>query len=129
MGKKTLLLIDRSRTLMELTGKILKRAGYSVFFEERLAGAREWLGKHTPDGIIMENELPDGVGIDFLRELRNESRIPVLVLSADEEDELPVLRSGANDFLKKPCDYSVLVARIDVMLDGVTHRREEKDEK
>ena len=119
MSKQTLLLIDGSQVLMEMVRRILERAGYSVRLAVGMAGAREWFDDSTPDGVILENELPDGSGLDLLRELREKSGVPVLFMSGDLEDELPALKAGANDFLKKPCDYGIMIARLGIMLTGV----------
>jgi DNA-binding response OmpR family regulator len=105
---------------MEMVRRILERAGYSVRLAVGIAGAREWLADFTPNGIILENELPDGSGLDLLRELREKGNVPVLFMSGDRDDELPALKAGANDFLKKPCDYGVMIARIGIMLGGVS---------
>jgi DNA-binding response OmpR family regulator len=105
---------------MEMVRRILERAGYSVRLAVGIAGAREWFDDFTPDGVILENELPDGNGLGLLRELRKKNNVPVLFMSGDREDELPSLKAGANDFLKKPCDYGVMIARLDIMLGGVS---------
>jgi DNA-binding response OmpR family regulator len=116
LPKPTLLLIDANQVLMELTRRILERAGYSVRLATGLAGAREWLADYTPDGIILEKELPDGSGLDFLRELREKSAMPVLFVSGQWEDELPALNAGASDYMKKPYNYSVMIARLGVIM-------------
>ena len=117
MQKNTLLLVDNSQVLMDLTKKILERAGYSVRCAVGITDAQEQLMDFAPDGIILESDLPDGKGLDFCCELRKESDIPIMFLSNDKEDELPALEAGANDFLKKPFDYAIIKARINVMLD------------
>jgi DNA-binding response OmpR family regulator len=106
---------------MELIRRMLERRGYSVRMAVGLAGAREWLDDMTPDGIILENELPDGSGLDYCRKLRKKSGVPILFVSGNREDELPALKAGANDFLKKPCDYDVMIARLGIMLNGISH--------
>jgi DNA-binding response OmpR family regulator len=116
--KKTLLLIDGSQVLMDLTRRILERAGFSVRLATGMAGAREWLAEYTPDGIVLASDLPDGNGLDYCRELRASSGIPIMFTSGDREDELPALKAGANDFLRKPCDYGVMIARLGLMLNG-----------
>jgi DNA-binding response OmpR family regulator len=119
LQKPTLLLIDGSQVLMELTRRILERAGYSVRLAVGIAGAREWFADYTPDGIILEKELPDGSGLDFLRELREKSEMPVLFVSDRWEDELPALNAGASDYMKKPCNYDVMIARLGAIMKGV----------
>jgi DNA-binding response OmpR family regulator len=116
--QKTLLLIDGSQVLMDLTRRLLERAGFSVRLATGMARAREWLAEYTPDGIVLASDLPDGNGLDYCRELRKSSGIPILFTSGDREDELSALEAGANDFLRKPCDYGVMIARLGLMLNG-----------
>lgn len=118
MQKKTLLVVNGSQVLMDITKRIIERAGYNVRCALGIQGAKEQLGDITPDGIILGNELPDGSGFDCLRELKEKYDIPILFFSNDKDDELPALKAGANDFLKKPYDYDVLVARINMMMNG-----------
>ena len=116
MKRKTLLLIGSSQVLMDLTKKILERANYSVRCTVGIAGAREHFIDFTPDGIVLDNDLPDGKGLDYCRELRKESTLPIMFLSNSKEDELPALQAGVNDFLKKPYDHCIMIARIGTML-------------
>jgi CheY-like chemotaxis protein len=133
--KKVLLLIDGGGILMDITKKILERAGFDVVCAAGLAEAKKQLHERAPpDGIVLENELPDGNGLDCCGELRRESSIPIMFLSSDREDELPSLRAGANDFLKKPFDYDVMKARLEVMLGiksapGQNEKKAEKSKK
>ena len=116
MLKKTLLVINSSGELLEFARRILERAGYSVECAEGIPGAREHLAGHTPDGIILDSEISDGLALDFCRELREEIGVPVLLMTGDASDELPALLAGANDFLKRTSDYSIIKARISNML-------------
>ena len=118
MNDKTLLLVNSSRVLMDITKKILERVGYSVRCAEGMAEAKELLAEYTPDVIILENDLTDGRGLDYCRELRGDNVAPIMFLSNDKSDELPSFKAGATDFLKKPFDYEILKARIGVMLDN-----------
>jgi DNA-binding response OmpR family regulator len=122
--KKTILLIDESHVVMDLIKRTLERAGYSVRCAGSLAGARELLAEYTPDGIVLEKNLPDGNGLDYCRELREKSVVPILFFSDSGEDELPALQTGANDFLKKPYDFEVLKARIGIMLCGAIKKED-----
>ena len=101
---------------MEMTRKILERAGYSVRCAAGFAAAQEMLMDFTPDGIILENNSADSAGFDYCGELRRETVVPIMVLSNSKDDELPALRAGATDFLKKPFDFDILKARVSVML-------------
>ena len=116
-GQK-ILLIDESQVLMDLIIRTLERDGYLVRSAGSIAGAKELLMEYTPDGIILENRLPDGCGLEFCRELRSAYDIPIMFLSGDNDDELPALQSGANDFTKKPYKNDIFKARINIMLNG-----------
>jgi CheY-like chemotaxis protein len=70
----------------------------------------------SPDGIILDNDMPDGLGITLCREIRGISAVPIMLISNSKDDELPALHAGTNDFLKKPFDYEILKARVSVML-------------
>ena len=125
---RTLLTIGDSQALMEKTKKILERSGYSVRSAVDIAEARKQLMDYIPDGVILENELSDGNGIEFCRELRETSDVPVMFLSGCKDDELTALQVGADDFLKKPFDYDVLKARLKIMLNVKTYLSVPKSE-
>lgn len=114
--QKTLLLIDSSQVLMEITKKIFERDGYAVHCGVGFAGARELLMDYYPDGIVLDGDLPDGSGFELCLELRSNSDIPIMFTSVNKEDELLALQYGASDFLKKPYDFDIMKARIGVML-------------
>jgi len=114
--RKTILLINGSQVFMDITKRILERAGYSVRCASEFRAAQELFMDLTPDGIILGNDLPDIKGLDYCRQLREESAVPVMFLSNSKDDELEALQAGATDFLKKPFDYNILKARISVML-------------
>ena len=118
MDRKTLILINSSQVLMEITGKILERAGYIVHCAVGVAGAQEQLIDRTPDAIILDSELPDGSGLDLCGKLCDQYDIPIIFISANKDDELPALQAGAYDFLKKPYNYDILKTRIGIMLNA-----------
>jgi len=68
--------------------------------------------------IILDINLPDGNGLDFLKKIRESSNIPVLILTANnmEIDEVMGLESGADDYLTKPFSLAVLRARINALI-------------
>jgi DNA-binding response OmpR family regulator len=83
-----------------------------------LAAAKECLAKTRPDAIVLDIMLPDGNGLEFLKELRSSGvSIPVIMLTAwnKNTDIAKGLRAGANDYLGKPFDYEVLLARLAAM--------------
>jgi two-component system KDP operon response regulator KdpE len=70
-------------------------------------------GTRRPDLVIADLGLPDGDGVDFIRELRTWSGVPVIVLSArtQESDKVAALDAGADDYLTKPFGLAELLAR------------------
>ncbi|HWH82196.1 MAG TPA: two-component system response regulator KdpE [Burkholderiaceae bacterium] len=75
-------------------------------------------GTRRPDLVILDLGLPDGDGVDYLRDLRAWSAVPVIVLSArvDEADKIAALDAGADDYLTKPFGVGELMARVRVAL-------------
>ena len=71
-------------------------------------------GTRRPDLVILDLGLPDGDGVDFLRDLRTWSQVPVIVLSArsEEVDKIAALDAGADDYLTKPFGVGELMARV-----------------
>jgi two-component system KDP operon response regulator KdpE len=71
-------------------------------------------GTRTPDLIVLDLGLPDGDGVDLIREVRGWSPVPIIVLSAriDEADKIGALDAGADDYLTKPFGVGELLARV-----------------
>jgi two-component system KDP operon response regulator KdpE len=83
--------------------------------------AREGLAQasgRNPDVILLDLGLPDGDGIDVARQIRQWSRVPIIVLSARgrEQDKIEALDAGADDYLTKPFGVGELMARLRVAL-------------
>jgi two-component system KDP operon response regulator KdpE len=85
--------------------------------ETRSRGAIE-TGTRKPDLLIVDLGLPDGSGVDLIRDVRVWSNVPILVLSArvDERDKIGALDAGADDYLTKPFGTGELLARVRAML-------------
>lgn len=79
--------------------------------------AKEDVEMHSPELVILDVNLPDGSGYDFLKWLRERSQIPVLMLTANdmEMDEVMGLNLGADDYMTKPFSLAVLRARVQVL--------------
>jgi two-component system KDP operon response regulator KdpE len=75
-------------------------------------------GTEHPDLILLDLGLPDMDGLDIIRQLRNWSQVPVIIISArgQEADKVTALDAGANDYLTKPFGVKELLARIRVAL-------------
>jgi len=83
-----------------------------------LAQARQALPEDSFDLLILDVNLPDGSGLEFLKQVRRESAVPVIVLTAKdlEMDIVTGLESGADDYITKPFSLAVLRARVNAQL-------------
>lgn len=83
-----------------------------------LEQARAALGQTAADLILLDVNLPDGNGMDFVREIRRSSDVPIILLTVNnmEMDIVTGLESGANDYITKPFSLAVLRARVAVQL-------------
>lgn len=113
------LLIEDNRRLAELVGGALRRVGIATDEFGDIEAARQVIGAGDYALLILDRGLPDGDGIDFLREIRAaRKRIPCLVLTARDavHDRVAGLESGADDYLSKPFSIDELVARVRALL-------------
>ncbi|MCL2270904.1 MAG: response regulator transcription factor [Treponema sp.] len=117
---QNILLVEDNEDIQLVNKRMLDRLYiYKIHLAMNLAEARKMLSESTPDLIVLDIMLPDGNGLDFLKELRRQHKnLPVLLLTAlgTPEDEVKGLKSGGDDYLTKPYDYSVLLARIKALL-------------
>jgi DNA-binding response OmpR family regulator len=113
-----LLLVEDNPGVQRNNRDILIRRGYNVRMAMDLVQARTSVVVHKPDAIILDIMLPDGSGLDFLDELRQDSNIPVLLLTAlgTAGDISKGLRAGGDDYLPKPYDLDVFLARVESLL-------------
>ncbi|MBF8755634.1 response regulator transcription factor [Pseudomonas guariconensis] len=114
-----LLLIDDDQELCELLGSWLSQEGFAVRACHDGQSARQALAAHAPAAVVLDVMLPDGSGLELLKQLRTEhAELPVLMLSARGEplDRILGLELGADDYLAKPCDPRELTARLRAVL-------------
>ena len=113
-----ILIIDDDLELCELTCEFLAAEGYEVeAVHDGTAGlAKAAAGKY--DLVVLDIMLPGMNGLDVLRNLRGESSVPVLLLTARgaEIDRIIGLELGSDDYLAKPCNPRELLARIRAVL-------------
>ncbi len=120
-----LLLVEDTFDMAEAIMIRLDRSGIACDLAKTLEEARSLLDVQRYDVIVLDLNLPDGLGTDLLKELRLKSdRTPVLVLTAEfsVDDRVSTLNSGADDYLVKPFDHRELEARIQAL-----YRREQGD--
>lgn len=115
---KQVLIIEDDENLGKSLKKILEGEGLVAHLAPTLKEARE-LTSDSLDVIVLDWMLPDGQGIDFLRELRAKNTVvPVIMLTArtDLIDKVLGLETGASDYMTKPFESRELVARVRVQL-------------
>lgn len=114
-----ILLVDDNAALLDLLREVLTGAGYRhLMTAGSCAEARAAAARQTPDFMVLDINLPDGDGFTLFRELRGETEIPALFLSARDadSDRLFGLGLGADDYLTKPFLTQELLLRIQLIL-------------
>jgi DNA-binding response OmpR family regulator len=114
-----LLVVEDNEQLADLLSKGLQAAGYETDVLSTFEEARTVLRTTFYAALILDLGLPDGDGLELLRELRHRNNpIPILVLTARGglHDRVQGLRSGADDYLVKPFALEELVARLEAQL-------------
>lgn len=110
----TVLLVEDEPQIRRFTGLALKAEGWQVFEVDTMRRGLIEAGTRTPDMIVLDLGLPDGDGIDFIKDVRKWSAVPIIVLSArsGEADKIGALDAGADDYMTKPFGVNELLARI-----------------
>lgn len=114
-----LLMVDDEPELRRMVSEILRREGFmKVISAAGCKEARQLFASEKPDGVILDVSLPDGDGFSLMREFRAMSAVPVLFLSARDEDEnrLLGLGLGADDYITKPFLPRELTLRLRAVL-------------
>jgi len=119
--KGTVLLVEDEDQLRRVMKDLLEREGYRVVEARDGIAALEQVDRHAPDVLLLDLNLPglDGYGVlSHLRSRPGTATLPVIVLTAkgDEDNEVQVLKLGADDFLTKPFRARALSARLETAL-------------
>jgi DNA-binding response OmpR family regulator len=112
------LVVDDERVVTEVVERYLQREGYEVLLAydgaEALRVAQEW----APDLVVLDLMLPTVDGLEVCRQIRQDSSIPIIMLTArgEETDRVVGLELGADDYIVKPFSPRELVARVKTVL-------------
>ena len=111
---QTILVVEDEASIASFVALYLKNAGYSVKRAATGAEALASVAQAKPDLIILDLMLPDIDGVDVCRRIRQRSDVPILMLTARDEDvdKIIGLEVGADDYLTKPFNPRELVARV-----------------
>ena len=117
-GRRTILLVEDEPAIAEPLAETLTREGFHLEVAGTAAGAVEAAGRVRPDLILLDLMLPDGSGFDVCREVRRDSQVPIIMLTArgDEADRVIGLELGADDYVVKPFSAREVTARVRAVL-------------
>jgi two-component system KDP operon response regulator KdpE len=107
-------LVEDEKQIRRFVRGALEAEGMHVFEADSVRQGLVEAGTRKPDLVILDLGLPDRDGVEFIRDLRGWSALPVIVLSArsDEADKIAALDAGADDYLTKPFGVGELLARV-----------------
>jgi DNA-binding response OmpR family regulator len=113
-----ILVIEDEASIREFEVTYLHDAGYETIEAADGQSAVELFEAHKPDLAIIDINLPKMSGLDVCKAIRTASTIPILIVTArdSDEDEVAGLSMGADDYIKKPFNPNVLVARVQALL-------------
>ncbi len=113
---KTCLVVDDSRVIRKIAGRILEELGYEVAEAGDGAEALAWCRGGMPDAVLLDWNMPVMNGLDFLRRLRDQpgGSTPVVVLCTVHNDPGQIeaaLAAGADEYIMKPFDGDIIAAK------------------
>ncbi|HMM69327.1 MAG TPA: response regulator transcription factor [Gudongella oleilytica] len=114
--KTKILVIEDDKYISNFIAVSLKKEDYEVYISQSAADGLFMFSSYRPDIILLDLGLPDQDGLEIIKELRQFTEIPILVVSArgQENDKIEALDMGASDYVTKPFHMGELMARIRV---------------
>ena len=126
-NKYKVLIVEDDRNISSFIQTVLETNGYQVLTAERCQQGILVFSSHVPDLVVLDLGLPDVDGEEFIRIVRKDSMVPIIVLSArmEEIDKVSALDLGANDYITKPFGTAELLARVRAALRTNRHHFQE----
>ncbi len=114
----TILFVEPNPHTLRINAELFTAQGYRVLYADCLAKASDLLLFHAVDLLVLDVLLPDGGGLAFCKQVKEQYRLPILFLSECYQKQivLAAFRAGADDYLQAPCDVELLSARIEARL-------------
>lgn len=114
----TILLVEDNPHIMKINQTALMMEGYRILEATTAAECLHRLATDDVDLIVLDVMLPDGNGISLCEQIKQKYEVPILFLSAlgENDDIIAALRAGGDDYLPKPYDINVLIARVEARL-------------
>ena len=112
------LIVDDEKELSQMTSEYFNMFEVSTAVVESKAECFDFLSKNDVDLILLDINLGDGTGFEVCKKIREEMQLPILFISARQSDDdvLVALSVGGDDYVKKPYNLSVLLAKVKVNL-------------
>lgn len=112
--KRTILIVEDDYNIQTLIANALRDHGYHVLSAPNANQGIQTFFNDNPDIVLLDLGLPDRNGIDVIRQIRLESQVPIIVVSArlDDRDKVLAFDEGADDYLTKPFSIDEFLARI-----------------
>ena len=113
-NKYKILVIEDEANIRTFMETVLESNNYQMIWAGSCGMGKTMFLSHTPDLVILDLGLPDEDGLMFLKFVRQDSSVPIIILSArtDEQDKVTALDMGANDYITKPFGTAELLARV-----------------
>lgn len=126
MTETDILIVEDNKDIATLLGDFLRDKGYIVTITNDGIKAMKLFEKYGARLVVLDVMLPGQDGFTILNKIRKESNTPVIIVSAKDskEDKLNGILGGADDYIEKPYDIDILIAKID----GIFKRRYAMDE-
>ena len=118
MNKPLILIVEDDAPIRHLISVTLEANGYRHITAPNAGTAILEVSSHNPDIVLLDLGLPDLDGVEVIRKIRSWSNLPIIVISArnDDTDKIEALDAGADDYLTKPFSVNELLARLRVTL-------------
>ena len=126
--KRRILLVEDDERLAALVKEYLQAQGFEILIEGRGDTAADRIQQEKPDLVILDLMLPGKDGLAVCQSIRSDFPAPILILTAreDDMDQVAGLEMGADDYVKKPVEPRVLLARIRALLRRFNGEAKEK---
>jgi two-component system catabolic regulation response regulator CreB len=131
MDLQTVVLVEDEASIADMVLYALKSEGFSTQWFRLGHEGIEWLRAHPETALlILDVGLPDGNGFEFCKEIRRFNEIPIIFLTArnDEVDRIVGLEIGGDDYVGKPFSPRELAARVKAILKRTTHSQAKEDQ-
>jgi DNA-binding response OmpR family regulator len=128
-SQHTILVVEDETSIASFVAAYLRNAGYAVSTAATAQAALVQLAGDSPALVLLDLNLPDGDGVELCRRIRKTSDVPILMLTARDEDidKIIGLEVGADDYMTKPFNPRELVARVKSILRRAAPERRRTD--